>query len=154
MRSNVKTENNNRLSVYLITVISIAAALSGLISACDGITDSNDPMPLYTLDIYPLYDTREIEIEKNLGIGGLLINSKRDSLRGYLVNFYLSPDTLAIITPTAHLEPDSSNGFREEVTFYGNQEGVVLITGIVNNADGSILAQDTLYIKVRDPVNG
>lgn len=153
IRLNMKTKNI-RLLVYFFMVITITAALSGLLSACGGITESNDPIPLYTLDIYPLIDTREVIIDKNLGIGGSLINAKREPLRGYLINFSLDPASFGVITRTAHLEPDSINGFQEEVTFVGNEEGYVLITGIIYNTDNSILAQDTLHIKVLHPVNG
>ena len=139
---------------YFLSMLLIAALLTGLMSACDGISDTNDPLPPYTFIIYPIIDTREVLIEKNWSIGGLLINSSRDSLSGYRVDFWLTPDTMGTITPIAHLEKDSSSGFREEVTFFGMREGIVLITGRINKADGSFMVQDTLCLKVHNPVNG
>ena len=149
----MKTDRKKKYR-YLLSMLLITALLTGLMSACDGITDTNDPLPPYTLSIYPIIDTREVLIEKNWGIGGLLINSSRDSLSGYVVNFTLTPDTMGTITSFAHLEKDSSSGFREEVTFYGKREGIVLITGRINKADGSFMVQDTLHLKVHNPVNG
>jgi len=146
--------NRKKKYCYILSMLLITASLTGLMSACDGISDTNNPLPPYTLNIYPIVDTREVEIEKNWGIGGLLINSVRDSLSGYVVYFTLTPDTMGIITSFAHLEKDSSSGYREEVTFVGTREGIVLITGIVNKADGSLMAQDTLHLKVHNPING
>ena len=142
-----------RTVVYFVVILA-AVLVVGLNTGCDNTTDPNQQPVLYTLDIYPIVDSREALINSNFELGGRMWNVNSEPMRGYIVNFYLDPDSLGNITRAARLESDSTNGFHQTVMFYGIREGVVLITGRVNKPDGSLMAQDTLYLKVHNPVNG
>ncbi len=140
-----------KMSAGFLFVVAVAVGVSLLIGACDdGITNPT-PTPLVSrLDIFPVNGAYEVDIGENFYIGAHF-RSQGDLVRGERVYFSVTPDTVGEITPWAITEPDSSNGLRENVVFYGTVEDTVLIRGWVGNEN--LIAQDTMSIWVRPPIN-
>ncbi|MDP8240586.1 MAG: hypothetical protein P9X24_15955 [Candidatus Hatepunaea meridiana] len=146
--SNLKIKTS---CLFIFTIFIIALLFGG----CDNnVTDPPPLPPPLTLSVYPIIDTREVNINANLYLGGSLVNQDGDKLRGYTVRLSLDPDTIGTLTPWATTEPDSNSGFKQEVVFNGSKEGVVLIRGWTELGDGTVSSEDTLHIWVRPPING
>lgn len=143
-----------RMSVVFPFVIAVAVSVSLFIGACDdGITNPTPTPPVLRLEIFPVLGAFEVDISRNLDIGAHFRDQTGKPISGERVFFDVTPDTVGEITPWAITEPDSNNGFRENVVFNGSVETVALIRGWVINNNGNITAQDTMAIWVRPPPN-
>ena len=142
-----------RISVGFLLVIAVTVSVSLFIGACDdGITNPTPAPPVLRLEIFPVNGAYEVDINDNFYIGAHFRDQTGRSISGERVYFSVTPDTVGEITPWAVTEPDSNNGFRENVVFNGTVEIVVLIWGWVGNEN--IVALDTMSIWVRPPING
>ena len=86
-------------------------------------------------------------------LGGRYVDDHNVPIKGATVHFSLEPPDYGTITTWAITEPESSNGFRQQVVFSGNRYAEVVIRGWVNRTTGSLAAEDTMHIQVRPPGN-